>query len=70
MVSAISAYNVPFYTAFWKVLPALMAGNSVVLRPHPLTPLSAMIFAEAAEEAGLPPGVLNVVLEGGLEGAR
>jgi aldehyde dehydrogenase (NAD+) len=68
VVAAISAYNVPFYTAFWKVIPALMAGNSVVLRPNPLTPLSALIFAEAAEEAGLPPGVMNVVLEGGLEG--
>jgi aldehyde dehydrogenase (NAD+) len=70
VVSAISAYNVPFYTAYWKVIPALIAGNSVVLRPNPLTPLSAMIFAEAAAEAGLPDGVLNVVLEGGLEGAR
>lgn len=68
VVSAISAYNVPFYTAFWKVVPALMAGNSVVLRPNPLTPLSSMIFAEAAEEAGLPAGVMNVVVENGLEG--
>ena len=70
VVSAISAYNVPFYTAFWKVIPALMAGNSVILRPNPLTPISAMIFAEAAEEAGLPKGVMNVVLEEGLEGGR
>ncbi len=68
VVSAISAYNVPFYTAFWKVVPALMAGNSVILRPNPLTPLSALIFAEAAEEAGIPPGVMNVVIENGLEG--
>jgi aldehyde dehydrogenase (NAD+) len=70
VVSAISAYNVPFYTAFWKVVPALMAGNSVVLRPNPLTPISALIFAQAAEEAGIPKGVLNVVLEGGLEGGQ
>lgn len=68
VVSAISAYNVPFYTAFWKVVPALMAGDTVILRPNPLTPLSAMVFAEAADEAGLPRGVLNVVTEGGLEG--
>jgi aldehyde dehydrogenase (NAD+) len=68
VVSAISAYNVPFYTAFWKVVPALMAGNSVILRPNPLTPLSAMIFAEAADEAGLPKGVMNVIIEQGLEG--
>jgi aldehyde dehydrogenase (NAD+) len=70
VVSAISAYNVPFYTAFWKVVPALMAGNSVILRPNPLTPISSLIFAEAAEEAGIPKGVLNVVIEGGLEGGR
>ena len=70
VVAAIAAYNVPFYTAFWKVLPALITGNTVVLRPNPLTPLNALAFAEAAAEAGLPPGVLNVVLEPGLEGAR
>lgn len=70
VVSAISAYNVPFYTAFWKVIPALMAGNSVVLRPNPLTPISSLIFAEAAEEAGLPAGVMNVVIEQGLEGGQ
>ena len=70
VVSAISAYNVPFYTAFWKVVPALMAGDSVILRPNPLTPISALIFAEAAAEAGLPDGVLNVLLESGLEGGQ
>ena len=70
VVSCISAYNVPFYTAFWKVLPALVTGNTVILRPNPLTPISAMIFAEAAEEAGLPRGVLNVVAEVGLEGGQ
>jgi aldehyde dehydrogenase (NAD+) len=70
VVSAISAYNVPFYTAFWKVVPALMAGNSVILRPNPLTPISSLIFAEAAEEAGIPKGVMNVVIEGGLEGGQ
>ncbi|MET1757015.1 aldehyde dehydrogenase family protein [Novosphingobium sp. RD2P27] len=68
VVSAISAYNVPFYTAFWKVVPALMAGDTVILRPNPLTPLSAMVFAEAADEAGLPKGVMNVIMEQGLEG--
>jgi aldehyde dehydrogenase (NAD+) len=70
VVAAIAAYNFPFFTALWKVMPALLSGNTVVLRPSPLTPLSAMIFAEAAKDAGLPPGVLNVVLEGGIEGAR
>ncbi|PEQ13053.1 aldehyde dehydrogenase [Novosphingobium sp. PC22D] len=70
VVAAISAYNVPFYTAFWKVVPALMAGDSVILRPNPLTPLSAMVFAEAADEAGLPAGVLNVIVEAGLDGGQ
>src|SRR3546814_20330325 len=57
-------------TALWKVMPALVAGNTVVLRPSPLTPLSAMLFADAANEAELPAGVLNIVLEAGIEGGR
>jgi aldehyde dehydrogenase (NAD+) len=69
VVAAISAYNFPFYTNLWKVIPALITGNTVILRPNPLTPLSALIFGEAAEAAGLPPGVLNVVAEAGAEGA-
>ncbi len=69
VVTAISAYNVPFYMNVWKVLPALLAGNCVILRPSPLTPLCALIFGEAAQAAGLPPGVLNVIAEGGAEGA-
>ncbi|CAN7260175.1 aldehyde dehydrogenase family protein [Phenylobacterium sp. LjRoot225] len=69
VVAAISAYNAPFYINVWKVLPALIAGNCVILRPSPLTPLSALIFTEAAEAAGLPPGVLNVIAEAGAEGA-
>lgn len=70
VVAAIAAYNFPFLTALWKVMPALVAGNTVVLRPSPLTPLSAMLFADAAAEAELPAGVLNVVLEAGIDGAR
>lgn len=70
VVAAIAAYNFPFLTALWKLMPALVAGNTVVLRPSPLTPLSALAFAEAASEAGLPPGVVNVVLEAGIEGAQ
>ena len=42
VVAAIAAYNFPFLTALWKVMPALIAGNSVILRPSPLTPLSAI----------------------------
>ncbi|AXB75954.1 aldehyde dehydrogenase family protein [Novosphingobium sp. P6W] len=70
VVAAIAAYNFPFLTALWKVIPALITGNTVVLRPSPLTPLSAAVFGEAAEEAGLPPGVLNLVLERGTEGGQ
>lgn len=70
VVAAIAAYNMPFYTAFWKVLPALVTGNCVVLRPNPLTPFSAVAFAEAADEAGLPAGVFNLVIESGADGAR
>lgn len=70
VVSAVAAYNFPFYTALWKIIPALITGNTIVLRPSPLTPLSTMLLAEAAVEAGLPAGVLNIVVEGGLEGAR
>lgn len=70
VVAGIAAYNFPFYTALWKIMPALMTGNTLVLRPSPLTPLSAMVFAEAAQEAELPPGVLNIVLESGLEGGK
>jgi aldehyde dehydrogenase (NAD+) len=70
VVAGFGASNVPFYTAMWKVIPALIAGNTVILRPNQLTPLSALVFGEAADEVGLPPGVLNVVIEGGLEGGQ
>ena len=70
VVAGISAYNFPLHTGVWKVIPALIAGDTVILRPNPLTPLSAMVFAQAAEAVGLPAGVLNVVLEAGVEGAQ
>jgi aldehyde dehydrogenase (NAD+) len=68
VVSGISAYNFPFYTNLWKVIPALVAGNTMVLRPNPLTPLAALIYGEAAEASGLPKGVLNIVADTGAEG--
>lgn len=70
VVAAIAAYNFPFYTALWKVIPALVAGNTIVLRPSPLTPLSALVLADAAQEAELPAGVLNIVLDAGIEGGQ
>ena len=69
VVSAISAYNFPFFISAWKVFPALVMGNALVLRPSPLTPLAVMMLAEAAAAADLPSGVLNVVIEDGAEGA-
>src|SRR5207248_7370163 len=68
VVAAITPYNFPLITNVWKVVPALLAGCTVVLRPSPLTPLEATVFGELAEEADLPPGVLNVVPEAGNEG--
>ncbi len=69
VVAAITPYNFPLITNLWKVVPALLAGCTTVLRPSPLTPLEAAVLGEAAEEADLPPGVLNVVAEAGDEGA-
>ena len=54
VVTGIAANNAPFYTALWKVMPALIAGNTIILRPNPLTPLSATVLAEAAIESSLP----------------
>ncbi|MGH7858490.1 MAG: aldehyde dehydrogenase family protein, partial [Candidatus Binatia bacterium] len=61
VVSAITPFNYPFYTNLSKIAPALAAGCTVVLKPSPYTPLSALLVAEIAAEAELPPGVLNVV---------
>jgi aldehyde dehydrogenase (NAD+) len=68
VVAAITAFNWPFFLNISKIAPALAAGCTVVLRPSPLTPLSALLLGEVAEEAGLPAGVLNIVT-GGLEAA-
>lgn len=69
VVSAISAYNFPVHMALWKMMTPLVTGNSVVLRPSPLTPLSALWIAQVAEAAGLPEGVLSILAEAGAEGA-
>jgi len=61
VVSAISPWNAPLMLATWKIAPALAFGNTVVLKPAPQTPMTASRFAEIALEAGLPPGVLNLV---------
>ena len=61
VVGAITAWNFPLLLCGWKLAPALAAGCTVVLKPSEETPLSALWLAELAVEAGLPPGVLNVV---------
>jgi aldehyde dehydrogenase (NAD+) len=61
VVAAITAFNFPLYLNLAKVAPALAMGNSVVLKPSPYTPLEAFVLGDIANEAGLPPGVLNVV---------
>lgn len=68
VVAAITPYNFPLVTNIVKVFPALAVGCTVVLRPSPLTPLAALVLGDAAHAAGLPPGVLNVVVESGDEG--
>jgi acyl-CoA reductase-like NAD-dependent aldehyde dehydrogenase len=61
VVGAITPWNFPLMLAVWKIAPALACGNTVVLKPAENTPLSILKFAEYAREAGLPPGVLNVI---------
>jgi len=61
VVGLIVPWNFPMVIATWKVAPALACGNTVVLKPASLTPLSALRLGELALEAGVPPGVLNVV---------
>ena len=61
VVGAITPWNFPLLQAMWKIAPALALGNTVVLKPASVTPLTALIFAELLAEAGLPPGAFNVV---------
>ena len=61
VVAAIVPWNIPLLTAVWKVGPALVAGNSVVLKPDEHAPLLLLELAREFEAAGLPPGVLNVI---------
>ncbi len=65
VVGAITPWNFPVAIPFWKAAPALITGNTMVLKPAELTPLTALKMAEIFTQAGLPPGVLNVVLGAG-----
>jgi aldehyde dehydrogenase (NAD+) len=61
----ITPWNFPMAIPSWKILPALVCGNTVVLKPATLTPLSALNFVKVLEDAGVPPGVVNLVTGGG-----
>lgn len=67
VVSLVSPWNFPSAIPVWKSAPALLCGNTVVLKPSPLAPQSAAIIAEVYAEAGLPPGVFNLVTGAGNE---
>jgi aldehyde dehydrogenase (NAD+) len=67
VVGAIAPWNFPLSMASWKCGPALAAGNAIVLKPSELTPFSVLRFAELAVEAGLPPGIFNIVQGRGSE---
>jgi len=71
VVGLIVPWNFPLNIASWKIGPALATGNTIVLKPAELTPLSALRLAELALEAGIPEGVLNVLVgKGSVVGAR
>jgi len=61
VIGSISPWNYPLQMAAWKILPAVAAGNTIVLKPAEITPLTSLLFAEAATRAGLPDGVVNVI---------
>jgi len=67
VVAAIIPFNFPFAAASWKVAPALAAGCTLVLKPSPHTPATALMMAKICTEAGVPPGVINVVTGPGPE---
>ncbi|MCX6464987.1 MAG: aldehyde dehydrogenase family protein, partial [Pseudonocardiales bacterium] len=69
VVGAVIPWNFPLLMAAWKIAPALATGNTIVLKPAETTPLTALVLAEIAAEAGLPAGVLNVLPGAGDVGA-
>ena len=69
VVACITPWNAPLVLLGWKLLPALAAGNTVVVKPSEFTPTSTLLFAELVEKAGFPKGVVNVVTGFGDTGA-
>ena len=68
VVGQVTPWNYPLMMAIWKIGPALAAGCTVVLKPAPGTPITTLMLAELAAEAGIPPGVLNVITGGNATG--
>ncbi|MDP3749567.1 MAG: aldehyde dehydrogenase family protein [Phenylobacterium sp.] len=68
VVAAIAPWNFPMMIGLWKIMPALAAGCTVVLKPSEVTPLTSLRLAELAAEAGLPAGVLNLITGDGATG--
>ncbi|MEI6648052.1 MAG: aldehyde dehydrogenase family protein [Actinomycetes bacterium] len=69
VVGQIIPWNFPLLMLSWKIAPALAAGNTVVLKPAETTPLTALLFAEVCQQAGLPEGVVNIITGDGSTGA-
>jgi aldehyde dehydrogenase (NAD+) len=69
VVGQIIPWNFPLLMLAWKIAPALAAGNTLILKPAEFTPLTALCFAEIADAAGIPPGVVNIVTGHGETGA-
>jgi len=65
VVGSIAPWNYPLQMAIWKVLPAIAAGNTIVLKPAEITPLTSLMLAEDCTKAGLPDGVVNVLTGAG-----
>ena len=61
VVGCISPWNLPLYLFTWKIAPALAAGNCVIAKPSEITPMTAFMLSEICIEAGMPPGVLNII---------
>ena len=70
VTAQIIPWNFPLLMLSWKVAPALAAGNTVVLKPAETTPLTALLFAEVCEQAGLPAGVVNIITGDGATGSH
>ncbi|MFY8230760.1 MAG: aldehyde dehydrogenase family protein [Candidatus Nanopelagicus sp.] len=69
VVGQIIPWNFPLLMLAWKIAPALAAGNTVVLKPAETTPLTALLFAQVCQQAGVPEGVVNIVTGDGVTGA-